>query len=60
MSTNEKLVAVVTMMERATELGKLNWTETELTNVFQASFPRYSIRLFPRAGSTGEDVIVQI
>ncbi|EJN18241.1 hypothetical protein [Pseudomonas sp. GM80] len=43
--TDSKIVRIIKGVDRQTKSGKIDWEITETENVFQASFPNYSIRL---------------
>jgi len=47
-----KIVQIVNKLINATDDGKVNWEETEIEDVFQVSYPSYSIRLFKTPSET--------
>lgn len=51
-----KIAALVRALITQTSSGELNWSQTEKTGTFQASFPRYSVRIYPK----GNDYVLQI
>ncbi|MDO9328151.1 MAG: hypothetical protein Q7U27_05390 [Pseudomonas sp.] len=51
-----KIATLVNVLLTQTSKGELNWSQTEKTGNFQASFPRYSVRIYPQ----GNDYILQI
>ncbi|RBC03299.1 hypothetical protein C3E97_004510 [Pseudomonas sp. MWU12-2115] len=56
-----KIAKLVETLAVQTESGSLQWAQTEKSDMFQASFPRYSIRLYPKTASTFEvDYVLQI
>jgi len=42
-----KIARLVETLLLQTEAGTLQWAQTERSEIFQASFPRYSIRVYP-------------
>lgn len=56
-----KLVEVLLTQTAKGSLGSLQWAPTENSDMFQASFPRYSIRLYPQSiNSFDVDYVLQI
>ena len=56
-----KIAKLVEALLTQTENGSLQWEPTEKSDTFQASFPRYSVRLFVRHVSEFDvDYILQI
>jgi len=53
--SNTKIVRLIQGIVKQTEAGKINWEVTESEEVFQASFPNYSIRLSYTASDMGTD-----
>jgi hypothetical protein len=45
---NEKIRSLVETLARKTEQNKVNWEKTAEQNLFQASFPNYTIHIFSR------------
>lgn len=43
-----KIVKLIETLLSQTEAGTLQWAQTEKSEIFQASFPRYSIRIYPQ------------
>lgn len=56
-----KIAKLVDALLSQTESGALRWAQTEKSDMFQASFPRYSVRLYTAQGNTIEvDYVLQI
>jgi len=56
-----KIAKLVHALLEKTESGNLKWDATERSNIFQASFPRYSIRLYTQqSGQNDFDYVIQI
>ncbi|WP_339541428.1 hypothetical protein [Pseudomonas sp. RA_5y_Pfl1_P24] len=56
-----KIAKLVDVLLSQTESGVLRWAATEKSDMFQASFPRYSVRLYPHERNPIEvDYILQI
>jgi len=56
-----KMANLVLSLLRQTNNGKLGWDQTEKVDVFQASFPRYSVRIYTEQKSPFQmDYIIQI
>lgn len=56
-----KIARLVEALLTQTENGSLQWEQTEKSDTFQASFPRYSVRLFMRYANEFEvDYVLQI
>lgn len=51
-----KIAKLVSALLTQTSNGELNWSQTEISGMFQASFPRYSVRIYP----LNNDYILQI
>ncbi len=58
----QKTGSIVRRLEKLTEQGKLEWEPTEKEDVFQVSFPSFSVRLSKKPSQTeeGVDYIVSI
>ena len=52
----QKIILVIQKLIDKTSAGEIGWEETELENVYQAVFPEYSVRIWPR----GEDFVLGI
>ncbi len=54
-----KMAEIVRKLTSATDKGKVSWEETETENIFQVSYPTYSIRLssIPSLTEPGEEDI---
>lgn len=52
----QKIVLIIEKLIDKTSAGKIGWDETELENVYQAVFPEYSVRIWPR----GDDFMLGI
>lgn len=50
-----KIVRIIQGVVRQTNAGKIDWDVTEREDVFQASFPNYSIRLSYTESAMGVD-----
>ncbi|WP_122387168.1 MULTISPECIES: hypothetical protein [Pseudomonas syringae group] len=50
-----KIVRLIQGVVRQTDAGKIDWEVTEREDVFQASFPNYSIRLSQSESEGGVD-----
>lgn len=56
-----KIARLIETLLSQTEAGTLQWAQTEKSEVFQASFPRYSIRIYPENSSNLQpDYFLQI
>ncbi|MBT0624493.1 hypothetical protein KIH32_11295 [Pseudomonas fluorescens] len=57
-----KIAKLIETLLAQTESGALPWAQTERSDMFQASFPRYSIRLYPQIArnSLEPDYVLQI
>lgn len=56
-----KIARLVNVLKSQTESGSLSWSQTEKPDMFQASFPNYSVRIFVKASNPIEqDYILQI
>lgn len=56
-----KIAKLVHALEVQTENGSLQWGTTEKSDMFQASFPRYSVRLYTKNNNPIEfDYVLQI
>ncbi|NWE39590.1 hypothetical protein HX875_08950 [Pseudomonas yamanorum] len=56
-----KIARLIETLLSQTEAGTLQWAQTEKSEVFQASFPRYSIRIYPENSSNFQpDYFLQI
>lgn len=56
-----KIARLVEALLTQTESGSLQWSTTEKSDTFQASFPRYSVRLYPEETNNIEfDYVLQI
>ncbi|MCF5044146.1 hypothetical protein GIW79_27235 [Pseudomonas sp. PA-7-1E] len=53
--SNSKIVRLIQGIVRQTNAGKIDWEVTETEDVFQASFPNYSIRLSYDESNLGTD-----
>lgn len=57
----EKIVKFINLLEQRTTNGEVEWQETADEGMFQAAFPGYSVRVFPRTDEDGDtDYVVQI
>ena len=54
-----KMTQIVEQLINATKNGKINWEEAEVADVFQVSYPTYSIRIaeMPSVTSAGPDAV---
>ena len=43
--TNPKMARLLARLVEKTDQGKVSWEETEQTDVYQAAFPGYSVRI---------------
>lgn len=50
-----KIADLVKTLARKTSEDKVFWVQTERPNVFQTSFPSYSVRIFDKLVMTNED-----
>ena len=50
-----KIAKLIDVLLTQTEKGTLKWAQTETSDVFQASFPRYSVRLYVHQKNPLED-----
>lgn len=57
---DEKLIKLVTGLNKQTFAGKVAWESTDLVGVFQVSYPNYSIRISSRERGGAEDVFITI
>ncbi|WP_116817757.1 hypothetical protein [Pseudomonas syringae] len=57
---DEKLIKLVTELNKQTSAGKVAWESTDLVGVFQVSYPNYSIRISSRERNDVEDVFITI
>ncbi|MCF3194139.1 hypothetical protein [Pseudomonas bubulae] len=56
-----KIAKLIDVLVTQTENGSLQWAQTETSDMFQASFPRYSVRLYTQqAGPIEVDYVLQI
>ncbi|BBP57789.1 hypothetical protein [Pseudomonas sp. St316] len=56
-----KIAKLIDVLLKQTENGSLQWAQTETSDMFQASFPRYSVRLYIQADNPIEvDYVLQI
>ena len=56
-----KIAKLIDVLVTQTENGSLQWAQTETSDMFQASFPRYSVRLYTQQASSIEvDYVLQI
>jgi hypothetical protein len=56
-----KIAKLVQVLLTQTEHGSLQWSTTESSDMFQASFPRYSVRLYKEVRNHMEvDYVLQI
>lgn len=56
-----KMANLVVSLLKQTNDGRLHWGQTEKPDVFQAAFPRYSVRMYSRQANQIElDYILQI
>lgn len=56
-----KIAKLIDVLVTQTENGSLQWAQTEASDMFQASFPRYSVRLYTQqAGPIDVDYVLQI
>lgn len=61
-----KQAELVKYLNKLTQSGELIWTETVEENIFQASFPKYSIQIEEQsstmqgAGSGATDIVISI
>ncbi|WP_330206609.1 hypothetical protein [Pseudomonas sp. AM14(2022)] len=57
-----KIAKLIETLLSQTESGALPWAQTEKSDMFQASFPRYSIRIYPQRShnSLEPDYVLQI
>lgn len=56
-----KIAKLVEVLLKQTATGSLQWAPTENSDMFQASFPRYSIRLYPQSKNSFDvDYVLQI
>lgn len=53
--SDSKIVRLIQGIVRQTNAGKIDWEVTESEEVFQASFPNYSIRLSYTTSNMGTD-----
>lgn len=51
-----KIATLIKTLLKQTSNGELQWAQTEKTATFQASFPRYSVRIYPQ----NSDYVLQI
>lgn len=60
--SNAKIAKLLNLLIEKTESGELEWEPTVKSDVFQANFPRYSVRILTREGETGFDldIVLQI
>ncbi len=60
----EKTVKLISMLEKRTAEGRVEWQETPDEGVFQAAFPGYAVRALMHRGSgfpdEGPDYFVQL
>lgn len=58
---NDKLTSLIALLKQKTELGDVDWGETERPGVFQVSFPKYTVRLSRKmAPSNSYDYVISI
>lgn len=56
-----KIAKLIAVLKEQTESGLLAWAQTEKSDMFQASFPGYSVRIFVRDHNPIEqDYVLQI
>ncbi|WP_338488003.1 hypothetical protein VRB78_18760 [Pseudomonas trivialis] len=56
-----KIAKLIDVLLTQTENGTLQWAQTETSDMFQASFPRYSVRLYVQSVSQVDvDYVLQI
>jgi hypothetical protein len=56
-----KIARLVSALLTQTESGSLTWAQTEKSDMFQASFPRYSVRIYTHQSNPIElDYVLQI
>jgi hypothetical protein len=56
-----KIAKLIDVLLTQTEQGTLKWAQTETSDMFQASFPRYSVRLYVQQSNPIEvDYVLQI
>ncbi|MFD0738873.1 hypothetical protein ACFQZQ_06220 [Lysobacter koreensis] len=60
--SHEKIAKMLVVLRKKTEDGALTWAETEDKGIFQASFPKYAVRLFEAANpfENETDFVLQI
>ena len=52
----QKMALLLQKLEKLTLSGNLDWEPTEKDNVFQTSFPNFSVRIYPEE----EDYVISI
>lgn len=58
--SNQKFASIISKLIEKTDSGELDWQTTEINGTFQVSFPRFSVRIFPKEGAIGQDIHVQV
>lgn len=59
----EKVSKLIDLLYEKTKSSKITWEESEKDNVYQMSFPKYSVRMFIRENQqdfTSQDYFIQI
>ena len=63
MAVTDKMVKLMTQLQKNTAEGKVSWQKTVDDGIFQVGFPNYTIKLFVRPNPndfSGPDYVLQI
>ncbi|MCE1016644.1 hypothetical protein LU640_05030 [Pseudomonas monteilii] len=58
--SNAKIARLLELLIERTESGELEWEPTVKSDVFQANFPRYSVRILTTEAEIDIDIVLQI